>query len=236
MDEQTQSLGQSPETPIFSPNLSVGSIISNGILFGFHNFFPLIGALILWVITIWIPYLNVGTTIGLYALVVKMSRVEKFSPVEIFDRSYRQIFPEFFILLFIMNGAIFLGYVFFLIPGLILSIAWCISIFLLIDKKIGILESLKSSNKATYGFKWTIFGGLIIILLIFIVILFVIHLLFSTQITSLFEGYGFDEPFTYTETKLSPIGKILFIVFGLIFFTIYWGAYAHIYRELSNRA
>lgn len=235
MDEQTQSSGISPETQILSPSLSVGSIISNGFSLGFRNFFPLIGAFILWLITIWIPYLNVGSTVGLYALIVKMSRGEKFSPVAIFSRSYRQIFPEFFLLLAIVYIGIFLGYFFFLIPGLILSIVWCISYFLLIDKEMGVLESLKSSNKATYGFKWDIFGGLIIISIIFIVILIVILLLFKTQTTSSFEGLGLDEPFVYTETTLSPIGWILFIIFGLIYFTVYWGAYAHIYKELSKR-
>lgn len=213
MDEQTQSSGISPETQSLSPNLSVGSIISNGFALGFRNLFPLIGAFILWNITIWIPYLNVGATVGLYALVVRMSRGEKFSPVVIFGRSYRQIFPEFFILLAIMYGSVFLGYVFFLIPGLILSIAWCISCFLLIDKEMGVFESLKTSNKATYGFKWDIFGGLIIISIIFIVILLVIRLL-----------------------NIGSISVILYIIFGLIFYTVYWGAYAHIYKELSNRA
>lgn len=222
MDEQTQSSGVSPSTPISSPHLSVGSIISNGFSLGFRNFFPLIGAFILWLITIWIPYLNVGATVGLYALVVKMSRGEKFSPVEIFDSSYRQIFPEFFLLLAIEYIGIFIGYVFFIIPGLILSIVWCISYFLLIDNGMGVLESLKSSSKATYEFKWDIFGGLFIIMIIFAAILLLVIWLFRT-----------------TQTISPLIGSILFLfmfmIFGLIFYAVYWGAYAHIYKELSNR-
>lgn len=231
MDEQIQSSGVSPEVKFNSPDLSVGTIISNGFSLGFRHFFPLIGAFILWIITIWIPYLNLGTMVGLYALVVKMSRGEKFSAVEIFNRSYRKIFPEFFVLLAITTIAIIIGFLFFFIPGYILALTWSISCFLLIDKDKGVLDSLKESNKATYGYKWDIFGGLIIISIIFYVIFLIIWLLFRTQSISVDE-FGFTQSFSFT---LSPIGWIFMIIFGLIFFAIYWGAYAQIYKELSKR-
>ena len=45
--------------------LTVGSIISKGFEIGIKNIGTVAGAGVLWILTFWIPYLNVGTTIGL---------------------------------------------------------------------------------------------------------------------------------------------------------------------------
>jgi hypothetical protein len=53
---------------------TVSQAFLESIKLGFKNFLSLLGAVILWAITIWIPYLNVGTTVAMVTLPAKMSR------------------------------------------------------------------------------------------------------------------------------------------------------------------
>ena len=66
--------------------LSVGTLIQNGIQLALKNFVALIVNGILFVLTIWIPYINIGTMIGMYTLPAKMGRDQGISMTEIFDR------------------------------------------------------------------------------------------------------------------------------------------------------
>ena len=70
--------------------LTVGSIISKGFEIGIKNIGTVAGAGILWILTFWIPYLNVGTTIGLLGIVVALSKGIPTSATEIFDPKYRK--------------------------------------------------------------------------------------------------------------------------------------------------
>ncbi len=233
MDEQFQTAGESQNVPSQPGEFGVGGIISNGFSLGFKNLFPLLGGYILWAITIWIPYINVGTTVGLYGLVVKMSRGERFGVGEIFNKRYRRIFPEFFLLLGLAWTAISLGIFFVFIPGCIIALVWYLSYYFFIDKEMGIIESLKISNKATYGYKWEIFGGQFIIFLIFFVLFIIVWLIFHS-----------------TPEEFSDLGAVSFFVgfynlgfWGWLFTIIIWmvysavamGADGYIYRELSKK-
>ena len=55
-------------------NLSLGGIITQGIKLGIFNIISIFIATILWALTIWIPYLNVGTTIGLLSMPIGISK------------------------------------------------------------------------------------------------------------------------------------------------------------------
>ncbi len=193
--------------------LTFGSIVMNGFKLGFKNFGSILGALILYVITIWIPYLNVGTTIALLALIPAIAKGEDLNPTGIFQKKYRENFGDFFLILAFMTVGLTLGYVFLVIPGMVLSIAWCLALYLLIDKDLSPLEALKSSNRLTYGKKWSIFFGILLLGIILGVIV--------TALTFVGEMFG--------ET----IGSIFAILSSLIIMPIYLGAYAHIYQKLA---
>lgn len=229
MDEQFQTTGENQDVSYQPSGFGVGAIISNGFSLGFKNLFVLLGSFILWAITIWIPYINVGTTVGLYGLVVKMSRGERFGVGEIFNKKYRRIFPEFFLLLGLVSIAVSLGVFFAFIPGLIISLVWYLSYYFLIDKDMGIIESLKVSNKATYGFKWEIFGGQFIIFLIFFIVSIIVWLIFHrTPEESVFFLAGFLD--------LGFWGWLFTIIVWMVYSAVAMGADGYIYRELSKRA
>jgi len=137
--------------------LQFGEVLSNAFKIGLKNFLPLLGAGILWILTIWIPYLNVGTTIAMSTLPLALKEGKMISPLEIFDAKYRKYMGEFFLLISLRGAGISMAALFFVIPGIVISIAWSMAVLLLFDKNENIIESLKKSNEMTYGQKWTIF-------------------------------------------------------------------------------
>ncbi len=152
-------------------DLTVNGIINNGFKKGFKNALPVAVNSILWALTIWIPYINVGTTIGLFGLVAKISRDEEISYTEIFDPVYRKRMGEFFLCSGLTYIGIIVGFVFFIVPGYVIAIAWSLSLFLVVDKQMNPIEAINKSNSVTYGNKWTIFGGMFVLgLIIFIAI------------------------------------------------------------------
>ena len=195
--------------------LTVGDIITNAIQIGLRNMANLVGAVILWLVTIWIPYLNVGTTIGIYNLVLAMSRDEPFTPTDIFDPKYRKYMGEFFLLMGFMGFGVLIGLYFFIIPGLVISIAWGLAIYIMFDKDTSPLEAIKLSNEITYGEKWTIFLGTFALVIVLYVALAIVYWIFS---------------------EITVILGFLVILGGYVaIICIVLGAYAYIYRILSQK-
>lgn len=123
-----------------------------------------IGAVLLWLITCWIPYLNVGTTIALfYAMPVELSKGTVMNPMCIFDGKYRKYMGEFFSIVGLMSVALVPAFCFMIVPGIIISIGWCLAILLLVDKELNPTEAMMESTRRTYGHKWAIFGSNLII-------------------------------------------------------------------------
>ena len=121
----------------------------------------------LWLITIWIPYLNVGTTIAITLLPTQLAKGEIVNPLGIFDSKYRRYMGEFFITMGLMVFPIFIGVLFMVIPGIVLSIAWTLSYYFLIEKGKNPIQAIKASNDATYGSKWTMFFVMLVFCIVF---------------------------------------------------------------------
>jgi len=146
--------------------ISYSEAIKTSFSWGLKNFPSILGAVILWALTCWIPYLNIGTTIALATLPIEISKGKMISPTFIFDHKYRQFMGEFFLLNGLKIQATSIGYLLFIIPGIVISIAWSLSNFLLLDKGINPMEALSNSNKYTDGNKGAMFLSYFIILLI----------------------------------------------------------------------
>ena len=138
--------------------ISVMNVLSEGISLGMKNSVSLLVATVLWIVTIWIPYLNVGTTIAMTTIPIELSKGKVISPVFIFDSKYRKFMGEYFTLLGLMAMAIIPAFFFMVIPAIVISIGWSLAIYILLDKGVAPGEAMVQSNKATYGYKWTIFG------------------------------------------------------------------------------
>lgn len=159
--------------------ITVGGVLSEGINIGIKNAVSMLGATVLWLLTIWIPYLNVGTTIAITTIPIELSKGKVISPLFIFDGKYRQFMGEYFTLIGLMYLAIIPAMFFMLIPGIIISIGWSLAIYILLDKGVAPGEAMIRSNKATHGYKWTIFGVSCVLAVAFYILMTILLNIFS---------------------------------------------------------
>ncbi|MGN1216510.1 MAG: hypothetical protein ACI4TD_00875 [Phocaeicola sp.] len=138
--------------------ISVMGVLSEGISLGMKNAVSLLVATVLWIVTIWIPYLNVGTTIAMTTIPIELSKGKVISPVFIFDSKYRKYMGEYFTLIGLMAMAVIPALFFMIVPAIVIGLGWSLAIYILLDKGVAPGEAMVQSNKATYGYKWTIFG------------------------------------------------------------------------------
>ena len=143
--------------------LSISAVYVDSLVIAFKNSLSLIGAIVLWLLTIWIPYINVGTTIGLLALPLELSRGHIISPTAIFKAEYRKRMGEVFIYFAIYYLAVFAGMLFGVIPGIVISFAFSMGIYIMLDYKLNPIEALTQSNALTYGNKWRMFFATLLV-------------------------------------------------------------------------
>ena len=199
--------------------LAVGATIKEGISIGTKNIGPILVNVLLWVLTIWIPYINVGTTIGLMAgIVSKASRGEAIPMTEIFDPKYRKYMGEFFLTCGLIIGGVVIGAFFALIPGIVIAIAWGLAILLVVDKGKNPTEAITMSNNCTYGYKAKMFG-----------IYFLVYLLFTiAQLIVIGIGSAVNNDGVIIFTSFLVILSIVFEIFVSI------GLQASIYKQLTE--
>lgn len=138
--------------------LSFGLTFSEGFSSGLRNALSLFGTIILYVLTCWIPYINIGTTIALASLPARWAEDKTFNPLEIFDSRYRRVMWNWMLLSIFLFGIYLVSVVFLFYPVIVASIALSLSVLYVIEKDKTPIDAIQASNQATYGNKWMIFG------------------------------------------------------------------------------
>lgn len=201
--------------------LTFGNLVSETITLAFKNIASVLGAAILWLLTCWIPYINVGTTIALfYGMPIELSRGNVMNPLAIFDGKYRKYMGEFFNIVGMMLISLIPAFMFMLVPGIIISIGWMFAVLLLIDRQMNPSEAMMSSTKYTYGYKWTLFLSQFVIAVIIGVI--------AGIIMSIVEAIDVD--FITALFMIAIIG--LFIAINVSFTSV---AYRHLVIERNDQ-
>lgn len=149
--------------------------LQEALAIGIKNAPSIVGAIALWLVTIWIPYINIGTTIAVCLLPTELAKGNVINPLGIFDAKYRRYMGEYFITMGLMIFPTLIATVFMVVPGIVLSLAWSLAYFFLIDKNKNPMQAIKASNDATYGSKWTMF----FITLAFVIALYIIGGIFG---------------------------------------------------------
>jgi hypothetical protein len=198
--------------------INIIATIKDGFAIALVNFLSLILTTLLWLVTVWIPYLNVGTTIAMESLPAELAKGKVINPLFIFDGKYRKNMGEFFILMALMSGAIGIGLGFGFIPGIVIAIAWDLAIVLFVDKDMSALDALRESNRLTYGNKARIFWIAILVVVCLCVLISVILGIFSIG------EIGW----------LEVIGGILVAIIVLFAIPALLGVDASIYRQLTT--
>jgi uncharacterized membrane protein len=158
------------EGEITVKKLQVFDVIKSGLEIGIKNVGPILVNTLLWLVTIWIPYLNIGTTIGMAAgILVKASKDDPISMTEIFDPRYRKYMGEFFLTAGLVGMGTAAGFALFIIPGYVIAIAWSLSLLLVVDKEKNPTEAISLSNKLTYGNKAAIFLSSLIVVVVVVI-------------------------------------------------------------------
>lgn len=199
--------------------ITVMGVISEGIGIGLRNFLSIFLACILYILTIWVPYINVGTTIGINTLPLKLSKNSNaiISPTYIFDGQYRKYMGEFFNLIGLMSISIFPALLFVIIPAIIICYGWSQALFLLLDKELSPSEAMMQSTKITYGYKKTLFWIDIVCSLVFFLIAGLLMWIFGMIFNSM------------------VVTAIIMAILIAIFIVIKLACSAVVYRELSKR-
>ena len=202
--------------------LDIVDTIKDGVGIGIKNIGPIIVNFILWGLTCWIPYLNVGTTIGLYVgIVAKASKGDTISFLEIFDAKYRKYMGEFFLTFGLISMGTVVGVLFAFIPGIVIGLAWSLAILLVIDKGKNPAEALTLSNNCTYGNKWRMVGVYFLISMVaFFAMLILIGLAALVAITG---AYGLS----------IFLGIIFYIAFFIVAGCVFIGIQSSIYKRLA---
>ncbi|MCL1921000.1 MAG: zinc-ribbon domain-containing protein [Kiritimatiellaeota bacterium] len=154
----TRQTGNAAGLPFTPVRLNFSDVMKAGFDTGVKNLFPLLGAWFLWVLTIWIPYINIGTTIAIVNIPIELAKGKTFSPTSIFDKKYRQYMGEFFLVLGLKWMALQPAFALCVFPGIILMLAWSQAVFLVLDKGVNPAEALTLSNKMMDGNKWVSCG------------------------------------------------------------------------------
>lgn len=134
---------------------------------------------LVYVLTLWIPYLNIGTTIAMFHLPSLIARDQPLSRIFIFDSHYRRYMIEFLQLLFTKFLKFFcLGIpsmMFGGVPVVILSIRWRFAEVLMLDylidnRSTDANDVMSRSAHYSYGSNWTAFiSGVVTNLLLIVV-------------------------------------------------------------------
>ncbi len=200
--------------------LDVSQAIKGAFDIGLKNVFTVLGASLLWVITVWIPYLNIGTTIAFFTVLpVKLAKGEPFSPTEIFDEKYRENMTNFFLILGLINAAIGFALLLFIFPGIVVTFAWLLAPILVMNFGEKPIESLSKSYQLTYGSKWPMFFSYLIIAIILMIISAIIGLIIAG--------------ITYLATWLGAfLGFILYVAYFAVSLALYIGLFAQIIKSL----
>jgi len=190
--------------------LDIIATIKDGISIGMSNMVPIFVNVLLWALTCWIPYLNVGTTIGLWVgIVSKASRGEAIPMTEIFDSKYRKYMGEYFITSGLVGIGVFAGFLFVIIPGIVICIAWSLAQLLVIDKGKNPSEAIILSNEYTYGNKGRMFWIYILVSLASFIVMLILAL-------------------------IPVVGGFLGFVVSILMMFVFIGLQASIYKQLTK--
>lgn len=171
-DSTTQPATQPDTQPTLK--LNIKDVFSEAFATLSKNFLWIVVAVILWFITIWIPYINIGTTIAIQTIPIAMSKGVTVSPMFIFDKKYRYYMGDFFL----VNGFLLTGFVAalgFFGAGFVLLLAWSQAVFLVLDKGINPAVAISKSNELMYGNKMMMF----LICVIFVVAILILQAIFG---------------------------------------------------------
>ena len=148
--------GDAPPGPRPDP-ATFGELFTGAFSLGVANVFGILISLVFWLLTIWIPYVNVGTTIALATLPRRLAEGDSIGPGFLFETRYRKYMGDYFLLTWLMGPPVLAASCFLLIPGIVLSLSWILAVPLVVGDNISATGAMSRSNELMAGSKWPTF-------------------------------------------------------------------------------
>lgn len=216
------SSGGTPPPPTLDSGkrlITVWGVIKEGTGIGLKNFLSIFLAIILFILTCWIPYINAGAIVALYNLPVVLSKSDGrvIRPTFIFKGEFRKYMGEFFNLTGLIAISIFPAMLFVFVPAIVIGYGWSQAYYLMFDKEISPSESMVQSTKITYGYKSTLFWIDFFMGWIFIILSWLLHQIFIKGMESM------------------KLFIVVMLIFTAVFSVVKIGCSAVAYRELQKR-
>jgi len=168
-------------------------------------------------LSIWIPYLNVGTTIGLMTGIMrKMAAGEPLSMTEIFNPAYRKYMGQWFLVSIFVGLGVLMGFVFIIIPGIVISISWMFAPILVVNKGMSPMDAIQKSTEMVDGNHFAIFISQVVITILIGIVVGILGGLFISMPNLMF------------------VWVILYFVAIAVALAIFLSATAYMYQKLSK--
>ena len=164
----------------------------------------------------------------MYGLPILISKGEKPSPIEIFNKKYRKRMGIFLLLISFISTAVLSGVVFVILPGIAIALALSQSVYLFLDKDLNPIESIELSYRITNGRKINLFFSYLLYVASIIIFLFI---LLAAIIIFNFYTELFFRPSPDLATTLFIYYSVMSVIIIKICLT---GFYAYVYGELSK--
>jgi len=166
------------------------SAIGNGLNVWFENLSKQEGAaaalavLVMFLVVVVVQVVSIIMQIGLVKIALEFVDSRKPTYAELFNNYrffWRFLFASILYVLILMGGFLLL-----IVPGIVWALKYGQFTYLIVDKKAGIMESIKKSGQITYGAKWDlfVFGLLLLVINIAGALCFLVGL-FATVPTTL---------------------------------------------------
>lgn len=195
--------------------LDFAQTLQEAFVLGVKNAPSILAAVVLWLVTLWIPYINVGTTIAIALLPVELSKDGIYNPLDLFDSKWRRYMGEFFMTAGLQIFPLLISMLFLYVPYIVLSIAWSLSFYFLIEKDKNPVQAIKASNDATYGSKWLIFFAELVVCLLLAIVWGIL--------------YG-----CCSLVGSQALNIVFLILFGIFFIAVCLATSASIWRQLKD--
>lgn len=220
-----------------SPNaggLNFSLAFSEGFASGTRNVLRLLAMSLLFVLTCWIPYINVGTFIALSTLPAQYATGNAVNPLSIFDSRFRRPMGNFMILQVLFAVVAFASGFLGFIPALVLFYSWNLASLFVVENGMNPFDAMDASHKCTYGSKWTMFAiHLVYVLCVALVLAIIIGLAYIVL-----AGIAGDIVEYYRNmtacTVVTVIFGILLLVCMLFASSIGIGINGSIWRQLKQ--
>jgi uncharacterized membrane protein len=137
--------------------------------------------------------LALGTLISMGATAFYLAAHDNPDTVDLSSLWHPRPFWKYLGASILLGLAVGLGFLLLIVPGIIFALMFMFTTFIVIDRELGPIEAMKESSRIARGYKWSLLGFILVLVLINLlgVLALVVGLLVSIPVSSLAFAYAY---------------------------------------------